>query len=221
MRLRLGGIVLALVLVLPAGASAACGTPKRAYPSKAAWHRPYRPALVIGDSVMLNAVDALARKGFQVNARGCRMWREGLQLLRARRRRLPHFVVMALGSNWNITRADIERTLTVIGRKRVLGLVVPRETGGGVSADAYHVRRAGRRHRNRVKVIDWVAASRGHGNWFAGDGLHLSWSGVRAYSNLIARYRRWARPEGRSRARPARARSCARRSPRASRCCPG
>lgn len=187
MRLRLILLVAAAALWAPAAAEAACGTPKRAYPSKAAWGKPYRPPLVIGDSVMLNAVGALARKGFQVDARGCRMWREGLGLLRARRRRLPRLVVMALGANWTITRRDIESTLRVLGKERVLALVTPRETGGRASADAWHVRRAGRRHPNRVKVVDWVAASAGHGHWFAGDGLHLSWSGVRAYANLIAR----------------------------------
>ena len=183
--LRLGLIVLVLLLAAPATAAAACGTPKKAYPSR--WERPYRPPLVIGDSVMLNAVGPLARKGFQVDARGCRMWREGLQVLRARRKTLPRLVVMALGANWVITSGDIEAALRILGRERVLALVTPREAGGGTSSDAYNVRKAGRRHRNRVKVVDWVAASAGRGGYFAGDGLHLSWSGVRAYTDLIRR----------------------------------
>ena len=186
-RLRLTLLVVLLGLAAPATAGAACGTPKRAYPSKAAWNEPYRPPLVIGDSVMLNAVAPLAKKGFQVDARGCRMWREGMAVLRARRRTLPRLVVMALGANWIISSGDIEGALKIMGRDRVLAIVTPRESGGGVSADASNVRRSGRRHRNRVKVIDWVSASAGHGNWFAGDGLHLSWTGVHAYTNLIAR----------------------------------
>lgn len=176
-----------LFVLTPGVAEAACGTPKRAYPAKSAWDKPYRPPLVIGDSVMLNAVGPLAKKGFQVDARGCRMWREGMQVLRARRGSLPRLVVMALGANWVITRGDIEAALAITGPERVLAIVTPRESGGGVSSDAYNVRRAGRRHRNRVKVVDWVAASAGRGDWFAGDGLHLSWSGVYAYTDLMVR----------------------------------
>ena len=183
-RLRLVLLVAVLCLAVPCAAAASCGNPKRAYPSK--WSRDYRPPLVIGDSVMLNAVGPLAGRGFQVDARGCRMWREGMQVLRARGKSLPRLVVMALGANWVISSGDIEGALKILGRERVLALVTPRETGGAVSSDTYNVRRAGRRHRNRVKVVDWVAASAGRGSYFAGDGLHLSWSGVNAYTRLIA-----------------------------------
>jgi hypothetical protein len=186
-----------LLAVLPATALADCGGVVASYPH--GWHRTYRPPLVIGDSTMLLAVPYLARERMQANARGCRMWSEGLELIRARKRShsLPHLVVMALGANWTISRSDIERAVRLVGPKRELGLVVPREEGGGTSSDAYNVRQAGHRHPRRVKVLDWPRYSAGHDNWFSGDGLHMSYSGAAAYARYIGRLKRFAAPPGR------------------------
>src|SRR4051795_7533131 len=158
-------VILALV-ALPASAAADCGGVKSSYPRP--WHYTYRPPLVIGDSTMLFAVPYLAHQHMQANARGCRQWSEGMNLLRGRKHShsLPHLVVMALGANWVITRHDIEAALKLIGPKRILGMVVPREEGGGTSSDAYNVRQAGRRHPTHAKVLDWPRYSGGHGNWF-------------------------------------------------------
>src|SRR4051794_21126754 len=66
-------------------------------------HRSDRPPLVVGDATMLFAAPYRAHHGREPNARGCRMWSEGLRLLRARKHRhsLPHLVVMGLGANWS------------------------------------------------------------------------------------------------------------------------
>jgi hypothetical protein len=186
-------------LALPAVATADCGGVVASYPR--GWHHRYRPPLVIGDSTMIFAVPDLAHRGMEANARGCRMWSEGLALLRRRKHRhsLPHLVVMGLGANWTITRSDIERAVALLGPKRVLGLIAPREEGGGTSSDAYNVRRAGRRHRNRVKVLDWPRYSARHPSWFSGDGLHMSFAGAAAYAKFIATLKVWAPWPGRAR----------------------
>lgn len=183
--------------VLPAASQADCGGVVASYPH--GWKRTYRPPLVIGDSTMIFAVPYLAREGLQADARGCRQWSEGLDLLRARKHShsLPHLVVMGLGANWTITRDDIESALRLIGPDHMLGLVVPREEGGGTSSDAYNVRRAGRRHPNRVKVLDWPRYSSAHGSWFSGDSLHMSYTGAAAYARYIGTLKRFAAPPGR------------------------
>ena len=190
------GVIFALI-ALPAPAAADCGGVKSSYPRP--WHYSYRPPLVVGDSTMLLAVPYLAQQRMQANARGCRMWSEGMQLLRARRHShsLPHLVVMGLGANWTISRGDIESALRVLGPKRILGIIAPREEGGGTSSDAYNVRQAGKRHPTRVKVLDWPRYSSGHGNWFSGDGLHMSFTGAAAYARYIGTLRRFAAPSGR------------------------
>jgi hypothetical protein len=161
--------------------------------ARAAWHPEQRRApLAIGDSVMLGAVPALARAGFEVDARGCRMIGEAIGVLRRRimARSLPRVVVLAVGSNWSVRRADLRTALELVGQRRRLVLVTPRETGGRRSRDARAMRRFARRHPRRVVLLDWVRHSRGRRAWFAGDGLHLSTRGRRAFTRLFRRVHR-------------------------------
>jgi hypothetical protein len=180
--------VAALILATAAAplAEAACGGVETARPKRKVAPR---PPLAIGDSVMLFALPPLARVGYKVNARGCRQFEEGIELLvkKRRSRRLPKLVVMALGADAGISSSQINRALKILGPKRKLGLVVPLETGGRESNDARVVRRAGRREPRRVKVLDWPRYSRGHSSWFQPDHLHLTFSGAKAYARLFAK----------------------------------
>lgn len=178
-------VALAALTVTPA-AEAACGGVKAAQSKRNLVKGP--EPFVIGDSVMLLAVEELAAAGFNVNAQGCRRWSQGHAILARKKRqgRLPWLVVIALGTNWELTRREIGRTRKLLGKKRVLALLTPRESGGYSGPDAVRVRRAARAHRN-VMVLDWVRFSRGHGSWFGGDGIHLTPTGVRNYVRCIRR----------------------------------
>lgn len=184
-------LLLAAVLVTAPGvAEAACGGVKAAQ-SKRNMVRGSEP-FAIGDSVMLLAVNRLARSGFNVNAQGCRRWSQGHAILRRKKRqgRLPRLVVMALGTNWSIKRREIGRTRRLLGRRGVLAIVTPRDPGG-YGLDARRIRAAARAHPRKIKLIDWVRVSRGHGSWFGGDGIHLTSTGVRNYVRLIRRVLRF------------------------------
>jgi hypothetical protein len=148
---------------------------------------------------MLLALPNLRRIGFEANARGCRGMEEGLDLLARRRRqgRLPHLVVLALGTDFTVRRRHIRRALHIIGNGRVLGLVTPRELGGRGGADAEAMRSAGRVYKRRVKVLDWVRFSRGKGGWFQPDGTHLTFAGARAFARLHRQVLPFAAPPGR------------------------
>ena len=171
------------MIVLAPSAQAACGGVIHYQPSGDSPFRP--PPLAIGDSIMLGAVDPLRQRGFEVDVRGCRQMSEGIGVLRARARSLPRFVVIGLGTNWTVTLDQIRQALRIVGRERVLGLVTPREVGGVRSSDQAAMREAGRRWPNRVRVVDWVAQSAGHSDWFYSDGLHLTAKGARALARLI------------------------------------
>ena len=174
----------ALLAAWTPAANAGCGSVETASPK----HKVApRPPLAIGDSSMLLALPALSRVGYKVNARGCRAYPEGLRLLRdlAHHHRLPHLVVIALGSDQTVTGSDIAQALKILGPHRKLGLVTPRETGGGESNDATVIRNAGARFPERVKVLDWVHYSAGHSSWFQPDGLHLTFSGAKAFARLL------------------------------------
>lgn len=188
-------LVLAMLgaAVLAEAATAGCGGVETAKPRRNVNPGGKAP-LVIGDSVMLFAVKSLGRIGYQANARGCRMWDEGLSVMRKYKRagRLPHLITIALGADWVISKDDIRRALRVAGRKRVLALVTPRESGGGQSSDAANIRWAYRRFSKRVMLLDWVRYSRGRGSWFQPDGLHLTFAGAGAYTKLMGKALRFA-----------------------------
>jgi hypothetical protein len=177
-------IVLLGALVTAAPASAGCGGVKEFQPAKRTTKG--KPPLAIGDSVMLLALPDLAKRGFVANAHGCRGFQEGLHLLHVRRKHLPKMVVMALGADFSISRQEIRRALHILGPERLLVLVTPIELGGSGGRDAEVVREAGQRYRRHILVLDWVAHSRGHKNWFQPDGTHLTFKGAREFAKLIA-----------------------------------
>src|SRR4051794_33952160 len=185
LRIALAAALAALgTMVAAPAAQAGCGGVEIATPK----HKVApRPPLAIGDSSMLLALPALSRVGYKANARGCRQFAEGLRVLRDTKRRheLPHLVVLALGADAAVSAGQINQAKKLLGPKRKLGLVTPRETGGGESKDAEVIRNAGQRDPVRVKVLDWVHYSAGHTSWFQPDGLHLTFSGAKAFARLL------------------------------------
>jgi hypothetical protein len=188
---------LAAVLLAPRPAAAfdpACGGVESAKARKNP-NPGGRPPLAIGDSTMLLALPNLTGEGYTVNAHGCRQIGEGLALLRELKRqgRLPHLVVIALGADASISTGQLGVAFNLLGGKRVLGLVTPRELGGGTSSDADAVRAAAKRHPRRAVLLDWVAYSAGHPDWFQPDGLHLTLSGAKAFARLFRQALPYAR----------------------------
>ena len=138
---------------------------------------------------MLLALPLLSHEGFSVNAHGCRQYPEALAILRGLRHahELPRVVVIDLGANGAVSEGDVTGALQILGHERLLVLVTPRELGGGSGSDAQLIRAEGRRHPERVRVLDWVAYSAGHPDWFEPDGLHVSPRGSAAQAQLLAR----------------------------------
>ncbi len=186
----------AAVVALP-GASRATFGCGGVHTARAAHHPRRLPApLAIGDSTMLLALDQLAARGYDVNAHGCRQFPEALALVGSLRRagRLPHMMVIALGADGSIGHRQIGRALGLLCCTRLLVLVTPRELGGGSGTDAAAVREEVARHPGRTRLLDWVAYSRGHGDWFQPDGLHLTSTGASAFTGFLARALPWAYP---------------------------
>ncbi len=195
---RITGVLAALAMTVailwaPAAASAGCGGTEVVKPRKHV-NPKGQPPLVLGDSVMLLALRSLARIGFLADAKGCRYYTQGIARIRhyKHKGKLGHLVVMGFGADFNVTSRYINRTLRILGPKRVLALIVPRELGGGTSSDADHARTAYKRHSQRIVLLDWVRFSKGHGEWFQPDGLHLTYSGAAAYTKLIGKSLRYA-----------------------------
>jgi hypothetical protein len=179
--------VLALIaLAVPGVSRAGCGGTQIAYAR--AHPRGQLPPLAIGDSTMLLSLPGLSAAGWTANAHGCRTVRQALGILghlRARRE-LPHMVAIALGSNGGLASPDIDEALRLICCGRILVLVTPRELGGGSGPPAAIERSAAHAHRDRVLLLDWVADSAGHPQWFQPDRLHLTLRGVAAFNALLS-----------------------------------
>jgi hypothetical protein len=181
----LAALVAGLLAALPATASAGCGGVVTQKPGKELGD--FANPLIIGDSVLLGAVDAVAKRGWTVNAHGCRSWTEGAKIVRkkAAARRLPHLVAMFLGADWEISKAQIRETLFRLGPKRVLVLVTPREVGGRGGQDAQNERDMAAEHPDRIVLLDWVRYTRHKDSWFAPDGLHLNWPGIPGLAKFL------------------------------------
>jgi hypothetical protein len=141
--------------------------------------------LEIGDSTSILGAPPLGRLGIEADAKGCRQFSQGLQILAARKRskKLPHVVVVALGANGPIQDSQIKRALRIVGPGRVLALVTPPRSGSSAAA----MRRAARRQPNRILLVDWASYSSRHGGMFSGDGLHPSYHGASVFAKLIKR----------------------------------
>jgi hypothetical protein len=155
-----------------------------------------RAPLVIGDSVLLGAMDETTAAGFDLNTRGCRQWAEGMGVVRSYKRagRLPHLVVIELGTDWTVSVRQVRSAMALVGRGRVLGLMTPREAGGYGSSDAAHMRQVARRFPKRVVLLDWVAHTRGRSGWFQPDGIHLTFAGAAGFGRFLRTALRYADP---------------------------
>jgi hypothetical protein len=189
-----GALAAAAVAALPAPAVAGCGGTVTARAGKELGD--FTNPLIIGDSVLLGAVQATAARGWTVNAHGCRSWAEGAKIVRkkAAAKKLPHMVAMFVGADWEISRSQIEETLFRLGPTRVLTLVTPREVGGRGGSDAQNERDAAAAHPDRIVLLDWVRYTRHRPSWFAPDGLHLNRPGIPGLARYLDRALKYAAP---------------------------
>jgi hypothetical protein len=137
---------------------------------------------------MLLSLGQLSQEGYDANARGCRQWSEALGMLGALRGSgsLPGVVVIALGANGQVEDGDISQALSILGPGRVLVMVTHFDTGHVAGADTSLIRSERHRHPGSIAVLDWVAHSASHGEWFQPDGLHLTLQGAAAFASFLA-----------------------------------
>ncbi|CAB4941765.1 unannotated protein [freshwater metagenome] len=188
-----------LCLTLAAAAQARCGQKRSAKPVRASSATP--PTLVIGDSVLYDAVPLLARRGYEANGMICRRMEQGLAILRnrARLKRLPRKVILELGANGPVTTAHILEALTLLGPRRKLLLLTPTDTsvepGMLPGADATVMQSAMLTWPGHVKVLDWASLTKAHPEWMARDGVHLAGpAGVQGLVNFIVAEPPWSPP---------------------------
>jgi hypothetical protein len=103
---------------------------------------------------------------------------------------LPMVVVVGLGNNGWTDAAEIDAVVAALPGVPRIVLVTVQLSGGRdwqepVNAE---IRAAAGRHPGRVVIADWEAASAGHPEWFARDGIHIAGNpaGALAYAVVVA-----------------------------------
>ena len=155
------------------------------------------PPIAIGDSTMLFPLPDLTKVGYDVNARGCRGFKQGIWIARDLRNRglLPKLILINSYSNGGVNPGLIKFALKVIGPKRTLVLVTAynADTGAPPAPDTDVIVQAARQHPDQIKLLDWVKHSLPHhrtdpapGAWFLPDLYHPNLVGSREYARFLA-----------------------------------
>ena len=172
--------------VADAASRAACGGVQQVKPRKDV--NLGRAPIAIGDSPMLLALPNLAEGGLSGQ-------RPRLSPVARGSRRDPQAqAARTTCRGWSWSRsaptASSPRTtsttaLDLVGKKRTLGLVTPRETGGVAGHDADLVRSEARKHTQPDRAARLGQVQRRPLGWFQPDGLHLTFDGADAFARLL------------------------------------
>ena len=93
-------------------------------------------------------------------------------------------VVFALGTNGVATDEQLDTLIGAVGSDKRIWLINTRSTTSWMGETNDALARAADRHEN-VSLIDWYNLSSTHGEWFDGDGTHLSADGAQAYVDMV------------------------------------
>jgi hypothetical protein len=164
-----------------------------------------RAPVAIGDSTMILPIPNLGAVGYSVNARGCRGFKEAVNIARKLKAKghLPHLVLINAYGNGGVNPGLISEALDVLGKGRALGLITAynADTGHPPAPDTDVLFKAARQYPHRIFVLDWVRHSRSHhsaepapGAWFLPDLFHPNYTGAQAYTDFLAQALPLARP---------------------------
>jgi len=199
------GVVLALAVLCQAPTAFGAGEPAFGcghVHTAEAQRNPYGPndgppPIAIGDSTMLLPIPDLTRVGFDVNAKGCRGFKQSIWVARDLRNqdKLPKLILINAYGNGGVDDELIKFALKVIGPKRTLVLVTAydADTGAPPAPDTDVLVKAAKDHPDQIKLLDWVKYSLPHhkvepapGAWFLPDLFHPNFTGAHAYGNFLA-----------------------------------
>ncbi len=152
--------------------------------------------LAIGDSTMLLPIPNLTKAGFNVNAKGCRGFRQSVLVMKqyAKRGKLPHLILIGAYSNGGVNPGLVDFALDVAGPSRALGFITQydADTGEPPAADTDVIRKAAKQHPRKIFLLDWVDHSLPHHSteapdgWFLPDLFHPNFTGAQAFADYLA-----------------------------------
>jgi hypothetical protein len=142
----------------------------------------------IGDSVMLGAEPYLKKSivHLSIDCKLGRQFREAFTTINdlSQQGKLNHYVVIELGTNGPFTPEQMDEMIALIGKQRKIILVntrVPRPWEATVNQV---IQKTDEAHDNVISV-DWHRASEDQRSYIGDDGVHLSVTGAKKYTELI------------------------------------
>ncbi len=137
----------------------------------------------VGDSVLLSASEVLyeyfnkcyidaeiGRTGYAI---------EPILRLLDNRRILGNVVVINVGSNGDCTDDIKDEIMHTLQDKEVFWVTTSNNNSANTSIINYA------ENYDNLHIIDWGSISEGHGEYFDGDGIHLTYAGKEAYSQAV------------------------------------
>jgi peptidoglycan/LPS O-acetylase OafA/YrhL len=142
----------------------------------------------VGDSVLVASAAALqaAMPGIYINAQVGRQMADGVAIIQglAASGDLRRIVVVGLGTNGDVTAAQIRELRRAVGSGRYLVLV---NTYGPMSweSEVNDEIAAAAKHQSRVDLANWHQAITGHTGLLWPDGIHPQPSGAKLYAHVV------------------------------------
>lgn len=143
------------------------------------------PVVGVGDSVMLAAVDGLYKvfpNGY-FDGKVSRSMIGGEEVLTnlANEGKLGNIVILALANNSDYFEWRIDRIMNVVGDRQIYWITA-------VLADDPEFNEKFRGYASKhpnIHIVEWEEKSRGHSEYFYGDGIHVKGDGIDAYANTV------------------------------------
>jgi peptidoglycan/LPS O-acetylase OafA/YrhL len=142
----------------------------------------------IGDSVMLGAASWLAGSipNIDLDSQVGRQASSAIALLQDRlaKGELGQIVLVHIGNNGNLTDAQFEQIMLIVGPDRqviFLNTRVPRDWQDSNNA----VLSAGAQRHANMTLVDWHGVTEDHPELFAKDHIHLNGAGAELYTRLV------------------------------------
>ena len=143
------------------------------------------PVVGIGDSVLLGAVNNLYKKfpnGYFDGKVSRSIW-AGVTLLQELKSKnmIKEVVVINLGANGDCSANCKNEIMKLAGDKKVFWLTVTNDHNVHVNDKIKNMAK----EYDNLYIIDWENISKGHEDYFYGDGIHLTIPGREAYTEAI------------------------------------
>lgn len=142
----------------------------------------------IGDSVMLGAEPYLKEeiKNLTIDCKVGRQFQEAFNTINQMKQqgKLNQNVVIELGTNGPFTQEQMDELIKLIGPDKNIVLINTRVPRQWESIVNQVIQKTDKDHEN-VTSVDWHQASEGQSNYIGDDGVHLSVTGAKKYSELI------------------------------------